>query len=148
MDCMSDPTVADLRRELEKTRETLTAVERHLARTAEANAALHVAERVMYSPLHAKVAATLAGIDHALARTDQAPQDDGHRALAAVLGELDRCEHGRHEGDECGDCGGRSQGNPHMRPGIVIGYSLRRGNIVMPSRADKHDPDAWYRGAE
>jgi hypothetical protein len=66
---MTEDTIADLRRELEKAQEALTATERHLARTAEANAALHVAERVMYSPLHAKVQAALAGIEHALART-------------------------------------------------------------------------------
>lgn len=26
--------------------------------------------------------------------------------------DLDRCEHGRHEGDVCGSCGGPSKGNP------------------------------------
>jgi len=141
---MTHPTVADLRRELEKAAEALTAVERHLARTAEANAALHVAERVMYSPLHAKVSATLAGIGHALERNEQAPGMARWRELAGVLLDLDRCEHGRHEGDPCGMCGNLSTGNPHMPPGAVVGYSLRRGPIVMPHYYDdKHDPAAW-----
>lgn len=143
---MTDPMITDLRRELSKAAEALTAVEKHLARTAEANAALHVAERVMYSPLHAKVTATLAGLDHALARTEQAPGIDPWKELAHILLDLDRCEHGRHEGDECGDCGRRSNGNPHMPTGTVIGYSLRRGPIVMPTRDDKHDPAAWTPG--
>lgn len=141
---MTDPTVTDLRRELEKARETLSAVERHLARTAEANAALHVAERVMYSPLHAKVTAALAGIGHALERTEQPPGMDPWRELAGVLLDLDRCEHGRHDGDDCADCGGYSLGNPNMPSGGTIGYSLRRGRIVMPDHDAKHDPAAWF----
>lgn len=41
------------------------------------------------------------------------------RPLAKILGELDRCEHGRHEGDQCsgaqpGGCDGPSRGNPFM----------------------------------
>lgn len=63
-------TVVDLRRELDKAREALTGCQTHLARHAEANAALHCADRVMYSPLHAKVDAAIAGIEHALKRTD------------------------------------------------------------------------------
>lgn len=143
---MADEVLADLRRELEKARETLVAVEKHLARTAEANAALHVAERVMYSPLHAKVAAALTGIDHALERTQQAPGMEPWRELAYVLLDLDRCEHGRHEGDPCsggGNCHSLSAGNPHLPPGSTIGYSLRRGPIVMPHRDDKHDAANW-----
>jgi hypothetical protein len=31
-----------------------------------------------------------------------------------VLSDLDRCNHGRHEGDACGGCGDRSLGNPKM----------------------------------
>ncbi|MFI7278467.1 hypothetical protein [Streptomyces sp. NPDC049879] len=62
---MTDELV-DMRRELEKARDTLASVELHLARQAEANAALHCATRVIYSPLHSKVAATRAGIDRTL----------------------------------------------------------------------------------
>jgi len=145
---MTDPTVTDLRRELEKARAALNAAETHLARHAEMNAALHCAERVMYSPLHAKVSAAITGIDHALARTDSQPSDG---VWAALVADLDRCQHGRHQGDPCGpadDCTGTSAGNPHMRPGQVIGYGLRRDPIVMPDRDSKHDPAAWRRTAD
>lgn len=140
-----DPTVIDLRRELAKAREALADAERHLARHAEANAALHCSERVMYSPLHAKVAAALHGIDHALARTEP-PTLDAHSPdgpWAALVADLDRCQHGRHDGDKCGSCGGPSRGNPHLRPGTVIGYGLRGEPIVMPHRDDRHDPASW-----
>lgn len=152
---MTDPLVTDLRRELEKARDALAAAEQHLARHAEMNAALHCAERVMYSPLHAKVHAAMTGVDHALARTAPDPDDDQaaeesrrDSALASVLIDLDRCVHGRHEGDVCGgSCGTVSQGNPHLRPGSVIGYGLRGDQIVMPNRDDKHNPAAWRRPA-
>lgn len=150
----TDPTVADLRRELEKACDTLIAAETHLARHAEANAALHCSERVMYSPLHAKVQAAITGITHALDRTTPRPapgtaEDRRDSQLAAVLADLDRCQHGRHEGDDCGDtCGYQSKGNPHIRTGAVIGYGLRGDQIVMPARDDKHDPKAWRRTPE
>lgn len=34
------------------------------------------------------------------------------RAMATIVSDLDRCEHGRHEGDVCSSCGGPSKGNP------------------------------------
>lgn len=145
-----DPTITDLRRELEKARNALEAAATHLARHAEMNAALHCATNVMYSPLHAKVTAAVAGIDHALARTEPGPDaptrdsrsSDG--AWAALVADLDRCEHGRHQGDDCGgSCGYRSKGNPHLPTGALLGYGLRGDRIVMPSRENKHDPAAW-----
>ncbi|AZM46595.1 hypothetical protein DMB38_12915 [Streptomyces sp. WAC 06738] len=66
---MTNSTTTDLRRELAKAHEALAAAEIHLARHAEANAALHCASTVMYSPLHAKVQAARVGIEHALRRT-------------------------------------------------------------------------------
>jgi hypothetical protein len=105
----------------------------------------------MYSPLHAKVEATITGIVHALKRTDidTAKPAEKHRApdcvWAALIFDLDRCEHGRHQGDVCGDCGGESLGNPHMPYGDVIGYGLHGEQIVMPDRQHKHDPAAWRR---
>jgi len=148
---MSDATITDLRRELEKAHEALEAASTHLARHAEMNAALHCAANVMYSPLHAKVTAAIAGIDHALARTQARvtemallPRDAAK--LIEVLTDLDRCQHGRHHGDPCGPadaCTGTSAGNPHLRPGAVIGYGLRGDPIVMPDRDHKHDPAAW-----
>lgn len=145
---MSDQTIRDLRRELEKARLALIDAQSHLAAHAEMNAALHCASTVMYSPLHAKVTATIAGIEHALARTDQpnVPTLDGQSTdgvWAALVADLDRCQHGRHQDDDCGSCGGTSRGNPNMPTGQVIGYGLRGDQIVMPSRDHKHDPRAW-----
>lgn len=68
------------------------------------------------------------------------------RRWRRLLMDLDRNEHGRHEGDaDVGDPSGVSQGNPHLRPGEVIGYTIGgdRAPIVMPARADRHRPEAW-----
>lgn len=147
---MTDPVVIDLRRELEKARLALIDAQSHLAAHAEMNAALHCATTVMYSPLHAKVTAAIQGIEHALTRTEPGPNlstldsrsSDG--TWAAILADLDRCQHGRHQGDDCGGtCGYRSKGNPHLPTGTVIGYGLRGDQIVMPDRDHKHDPAAW-----
>ncbi|MFD9192953.1 hypothetical protein ACFWCA_32665 [Streptomyces phaeochromogenes] len=144
---MSDPTITDLRRELEKARHTLIDAQSHLASHAQMNAALHCASEVYYSPLHAKVTAAISQIEHALKRTEQqaatldSRSNDGR--WAALLADLDRCMHGRHQGDDCGGCGGQSKGNHILRPGAVIGYGLRGEAIVMPNRDHKHDPTAW-----
>ena len=69
-------TIADLRRELEKAHDTLEVVQRHLAAVAEGNAALHCADRVIYSPLHAKVEATINGVRMALMVTSPDPGSD------------------------------------------------------------------------
>jgi len=149
---MTTDTILDLRRELEKAREALIGAQSHLASHAEANAALHSATTVMYSPLHAKVTAAIGQIEHALLRTETAvtaptrppltEDQRQHMALASVLLDLDRCMHGRHSADDCGSCGGRSKGNHHLLPGMVIGYGLR-GPIVVPPNADRYDPAAW-----
>jgi len=150
---MTIATITDLRRELEKARDALEGCLIHLEKHAEMNAALHCADRVHYSPLHAKVDAAVAGIDHALERTQEAmtagallPPAREAAALIEILRDLDRCQHGRHQGDACGPadaCTGTSAGNPHLRPGQVIGYGLRGDRIVMPDRDCKHDPSAW-----
>lgn len=145
---MTDPTVTDLRRELDKARDALTDAAIHLARHAEMNAALHCATNVMYSPLHAKVTAAIRGIDHALERTEQQnlPTSDSQSSdgvWAALVADLDRCEHGRHVGDPCGSCGTNSRGNPHMVVGDIVGYGIYGHHIVMPDRDHKHDPAAW-----
>lgn len=153
---MTAPTIADLRRELEKARLALIDAQSHLASHAEMNAALHCATTVMYSPLHAKVTAAVAGIEHALNRTQPAvtamalhplpEHSDSNCPWIKLIADLDRCQHGRHQGDPCGpadDCTGTSAGNPHLRPGDVIGYGLRADRIVMPDRDHKHDPAAW-----
>ena len=144
---MTDPTITDLRRELEKARLALIDAQSHLSAHAQANAALHCATEVFYSPLHAKVTAAIAGIEHALARTDRplptldSQSSDG--VWAALVADLDRCEHGRHIGDPCGSCGTNSHGNPHMVVGDAIGYDRHGHYIVMPDREHKHDPAAW-----
>ncbi|MET7944251.1 hypothetical protein [Streptomyces sp. NPDC005302] len=150
---MTDPTITDLRRELEKAQIALIAALKHLSAHAEMNAALHCADRVMYSPLHAKVESAVSGIDHALNRTTQTePTTQFARSLAdtqalvKILTDLDRCRHGRHEGDPCGpadECNGTSAGNPWLRPGMVIGHDRHGDEIVMPDRDHKHDPAAW-----
>lgn len=144
---MTDPTITDLRRELEKARLALIDAQSHLAAHAQMNAALHCAAEVFHSPLHAKVTAAIQGIDHALSRTaapsDLPAHDNRNCPWLGLISDLDRCEHERHEGDSCYSCGTQSHGNPHMRTGEVIGYSLRRGPIVMPDRDHKHDPAAW-----
>jgi hypothetical protein len=154
---VSDPTITDLRRELAKAEDALSACLLYLSRHAEGNAALHCSERVMYSPLHAKVEATIAGIAHALKRTEEPADGTLARTVAdtadlvKVLTDLDRCQHGRHQGDPCGPadaCTGTSAGNPHLRPGSVIGYGLYGDPIVMPDRDHKHDPKAWRASTE
>lgn len=147
-----DPVITDLRRELEKARIALIAAQSHLASHAEANAALHCATTVMYSPLHATVTTAIHGVEKALERTDHPnvptldhASPDG--PWAALVADLDRCEHGRHWGDDCGDCGTTSKGNPHLRPNEVIGYGVHGDPIYMPYRVDKDNPAAWRRPA-
>lgn len=65
-------------------------------------------------------------------------------ALGDVVLNLDRCAHGRHFGDDCGSCGGRSRGNHRMPVGTVLGYHPR-GRIVVPWPKDKDNPEAWLR---
>lgn len=54
-------------------------------------------------------------------------------AAATLLADLDRCVHGRHEGDVCSNCGGPSRGNPHAPAGTIIGTNLSGWPIVVPS---------------
>lgn len=147
---MTDPTITDLRRELEKARHALVDAQSHLSAHAHMNAALHCATDVFFSPLHAKVTAAIQGIEHALKRTQfigtataaKIPIDDTAE-LVKILTDLDRCQHGRHEGDACGSCGIASHGNPHMVVGDIVGYGIHGHPIVMPDRDHKHDPKAW-----
>lgn len=144
---MTDPTITDLRRELEKARDALEGCLVYLEKHAEANAALHCAERVRYSPLHAKVDAAVGGIDHALARTapdDQQREDYITRLIAGVLADLDRCRHGRHAADPCADCpGSQSAGNRLLSVGQKIGHGMRGDPIYVPAPADRWKPEAW-----
>jgi len=65
-------------------------------------------------------------------------------ALAQLLRDLDRCDHGRHEGDSCFDCPqGTSTGNPRMPVGQRIGTTVHGRAIVMPPRGERHDRRSW-----
>lgn len=72
-----------------------------------------------------------------------------------IVNDLDRCPHGRHEGDTCagwrgpgrydGGCrGGVSLGNPAMETGQIIGTALSGQHFyAQPARKDRHRPEAW-----
>jgi hypothetical protein len=63
---------------------------------------------------------------------------------AALIADLDRCPHGRHQADPCFGCeGGWSRGNPLLCPGQVIGYSIDGSQIVVPPKESRRDPAAW-----
>lgn len=68
VDAESHAAVTDLRRELAKARDALIACKRYLTSYSGANAALHLAATVHYSPLHALVTTTITGAEAAIAR--------------------------------------------------------------------------------
>lgn len=59
--------------------------------------------------------------------------------------DLTRNEHGRHEGDaDVGDVTGVSRGNPFLKEGDIIGFSIGgRWKYVVPARGKRHDVEAW-----
>lgn len=60
-----------------------------------------------------------------------------------LLSDLDRCMHGRHAKDTCFNCpGGWSAGNPHMRPGQVVGYDYCGRPYRVPS-SGLYDRGKW-----
>lgn len=77
----------------------------------------------------------------------EATREEGARLAkwATLVSDLDRSPNGRHEGDaEFQDPSGVSQGNPHIQPGEVIGYTISGGEIAMPVNiGDRNDPDKW-----
>ncbi|MGX9924123.1 hypothetical protein ACWIG4_30215 [Streptomyces sp. NPDC002248] len=55
------------------------------------------------------------------------------RVRGPQLEDLKRCEHGRNRGDNCFGCeGGVSLGNPFLKKGQVIGYTMYRQEILVP----------------
>lgn len=73
---------------------------------------------------------------------------------ARMVQDLDRCPHGRHEGDPCagwigpgmftGGCyGGVSAGNPDLQTLKVLGYTIRGSAYIVPPPGRRGDADAW-----
>lgn len=59
--------------------------------------------------------------------------ESSDKDLAAIIGAIDRCEHGRHHNDPCTACkGGHSTGNLFLTEGQRIGTSLYGVPIVVP----------------
>lgn len=57
---------------------------------------------------------------------------------------LDRCEHGRHEGEMCFDCPNQvSVGNEIIPAGTVIGHWVRGVPIVVPEKNKRYSAKAW-----
>ena len=69
------PDLSNLKRHLDKAEQALDWTERHLTLTNEANAALHLSEKVFYSPLTSLVHDALEGCRLALREFD--PEDAG-----------------------------------------------------------------------
>lgn len=68
--------VANHRRHLEKAENALAYTEKHLTLTNEANAALHLSDKVFYSPLTSAVHDALDGVRLALREMDDADGGD------------------------------------------------------------------------
>lgn len=64
---------------------------------------------------------------------------------AILVSDLDRCEHGRHQGDVCSSCGGPSRGNLILPPGSEIGHDLSAACYIVPQQESRYDAKAWKR---
>ncbi|WP_242890768.1 hypothetical protein [Actinomadura litoris] len=146
---------ADAARDLDTIAHALKWASSHLTRLDESNASRHLAEQILHAPLTVAVQrACQAAAKLREYLTDQPPSDSELRRLARIVADLDRCPHGRHEGDTCigwtgpdtyqGGCeGGVSLGNPHLQTGDHLGYAYSASPYVMPERGRRHDPEAW-----
>jgi hypothetical protein len=75
---------------------------------------------------------------------EQAKEIERLQQFQTMISDLDRNEHGRHEGDiDAFDHTGISRGNPNLRTGAIIGYDISGRPYVMPPREVRHDPEAW-----
>lgn len=93
--------------------------------------------------------------DYPVQPYDSSPEAQRGRDAIKFLADLDRCPHGRHEGDTCsgwqpggddyhrGCRGGWSLGNPYLKTGQVAGYGLGAKPYVMPPRGERHKLSAW-----
>ena len=65
-----------------------------------------------------------------------------HR-FEVIVWDLDRCEHGRHEGDICAGvagCSGPSKGNPFLHESRQIGYTMGGDPIYRTRRSEADGP--------
>lgn len=64
----------------------------------------------------------------------------------ALLSDLDRCQHGRHEADTCVSCpGGQSAGNEYGPPNVILGHDIYGHTIAVPAdRVARLDPEKWH----
>jgi hypothetical protein len=63
---------------------------------------------------------------------------------AGMWSDLDRSQHGRHEGDAEGqDPTGISQGNPFIAEGDWFGFDIAGRPYRMPPRGQRGKPEAW-----
>lgn len=145
----------DLTRELDTITHALKWASSHLTRVDEANASKHLAGEVLHTPLTVAVQRAVQGaakLREYLA--DQPVGESAQQALARIVIDLDRCPHGRHEGDSCvgwtgpglydGGCeGGVSLGNPHLKTGDHLGFAYSATPYVMPEQGHRADPEAW-----
>lgn len=58
-----------------------------------------------------------------------------------ILSDLDRCEHGRHRNDVCGQCNGPSVGNGFIGTGRRLGTTMSGKRIVVPTNC--WDIESW-----
>ena len=61
----------NVRREIQKAKDVLEDCQEHLEYVAKANAKLHLADEVFYSPLHAKVRGIINGLNILLATENE-----------------------------------------------------------------------------
>lgn len=62
----------------------------------------------------------------------------------AMMADLDRCRHGRHEIDPCAFCPpSGNTGNPHLKEGDVIGYTVYAKPMKVPAVEDRIHPGKW-----
>lgn len=64
----------------------------------------------------------------------ESERDERYRAdrYRSLLYDLTRCEHGRHAGDSCSQCGGISVGNTYAPIGSRIGTRMNGTPIIAP----------------
>lgn len=94
-----------------------------------------------------------------LAKEQERVDNERRRIALKLVYDLDRCPHGRHEGDSCagwrpeegknyqdsdpyhhGCRGGYSLGNPHLKVGEPFGYGLSgMTHYILPERIKRHD---------